>query len=774
MKFMFSKISMVFLLLSFNVQAGLWGDIKRGIKKLDFKQPEATSTSLVQVPFKEILVETKHPDAGVLWSSSTTSPPRMVVDQTITDTSTGLTWLRCAHGQNWIDDSCDGVASSHSWDEAIRLKIKYGGFDDWRLPSIMELQTFPAKDSEDIKLFYSPNRMFWSSSAYADGSKYAYVYAADASFNIGDRKAAWHVRFVRGGNSSLLKAGQNLIVDRRLIESFINNRQWQYGLKNTIQGNFAELVEKNIILAEKMHLELPRHLKEYKFSLIPPSLPSKIVKDEFETTAEFNLRVSKTQADYEAAVENYNQRLVNYENKIKLYYNNLDPLPENVRHEAIRSAFVKSFGPPLIKNVKYDADVRSFYAEVSAQGNSAFKKSVVLRDIHPDRARILKPSLERAKVEVVFRINPDNNLAWDFVNLHTENQILLASPVNVEGESQQLEASFRPAELAKPNIDVPLPIGLNGIEFAIRDDPSVIAKQAEIERTKRQQAHAIATVAKLKQLEEEHARLKQANRSGFNDDLQVRLTAASPAKLDKNLHVLAIGIGDYADVADVPYADRSAEIFGELARKTLGASEENIIILTNHKATSGSMRARLRQLLGRLTSKDRLIIYFAGHGVPARDGTESYLLAHDGGPGLYEEPDLQLNALYSQVNRSSVGKAHLFIDACFSGRSGKDNLIFEGIGGVVIVPKHGMRSDGRLTVITAGRADQFSNQEKARGHRLYSYHLMHALLDSGGMISADKLHSVVRDKVLNDSLRLGPEFAQEPELLGNPMAILKY
>jgi len=149
------------------------------------------------------------------------------------------------------------------------------------------------------------------------------------------------------------------------------------------------------------------------------------------------------------------------------------------------------------------------------------------------------------------------------------------------------------------------------------------------------------------------------------------------------------------------------------------------------------------------------------------------LLAQDGGPGSYEEPDLQLNALYAQVGQSRVGQAQLFIDACFSGRSNKDSMILGGIGGIAIVPKHGIRSDSRLTVIVAGRAEQFSNQDEAHGHRLFAYHLMHAMLNGGLKWSADELHRTIRGKVLEDSLRLGREFEQEPELLGNPAAVLQ-
>ena len=162
-----------------------------------------------------------------------------------------------------------------------------------------------------------------------------------------------------------------------------------------------------------------------------------------------------------------------------------------------------------------------------------------------------------------------------------------------------------------------------------------------------------------------------------------------------------------------------------------------------------------------------MLIYYAGHGVPSKDGKSAYLLAQDGGPGSYQEPDLRLEQLYAAVAQSRVGKAKLFIDACFSGRSGRDTIIFEGVAPITVAPKQALPNSQSLAVLTAGRGDQFSNQDKARGHRLFGYHLMRVLLEQGGSISMETLHTSLRQKVLNDSLRIGPEFEQEPELHGN-------
>lgn len=253
----------------------------------------------------------------------------------------------------------------------------------------------------------------------------------------------------------------------------------------------------------------------------------------------------------------------------------------------------------------------------------------------------------------------------------------------------------------------------------------------------------------------------------FSDDLDLLIKNNSVSKKNSNLFVFSVGIGSYADVPPVPFADRSAIKFSELAINVLGASPENVITLTDRDATSGRIRGRLRTLLNRLESKDHLIVYFAGHGVPSKDGKGVYLLAQDGGPGSFEESDFELKALYEQIARSGVGTANVFIDACFSGRTSKDGMLFDGVAPVSVVKKRSIDDLGRISIITAGKGEQFANQHKVRGHRLFGYHLIKSILEHPSSKSVD-LYSKVKEKVLADSRRLGPEFEQEPELLGNP------
>jgi hypothetical protein len=154
---------------------------------------------------------------------------------TATDNNTGLMWMRCSIGQKWDGTTCTGEASKHTFDDVHDNTYSFAGFDNWRVPSIKELNTLVycsngkqikyKKDgyneveheggegcSSDIRGKYlrptinqavfpnTPASYFWSASPYASNSDSAWLLYFVSGYDVsGYRNNDYRVRLVRVG-----------------------------------------------------------------------------------------------------------------------------------------------------------------------------------------------------------------------------------------------------------------------------------------------------------------------------------------------------------------------------------------------------------------------------------------------------------------------------------------------------------------------------------------------------------------------------------------------
>ncbi|MDF2177444.1 DUF1566 domain-containing protein [Aliiglaciecola sp. CAU 1673] len=114
-------------------------------------------------------------------------------DGTVTDTSTGLTWMRCSVGQSWDGENelCVGEASQLNWQQALQSAygLEFAGLKGWRVPNVKELTSLverqcvhPAINEEIFP--NTPSDDFWS-----------------ATPSMLDTQRAWTVAFYNGSNA---------------------------------------------------------------------------------------------------------------------------------------------------------------------------------------------------------------------------------------------------------------------------------------------------------------------------------------------------------------------------------------------------------------------------------------------------------------------------------------------------------------------------------------------------------------------------------------------
>ncbi len=126
----------------------------------------------------------------------------------VTDSDTSLVWQGCAAGLS--GSLCTiGAATTHNWHDALQYcqAIAWGGYDDWYLPNLLELQTIvdgalPGTAFDAVAFPATPTSLFFiSSTSQAASSRVWYVSYLDGSYADADKVSGLlAVRCVRKPN----------------------------------------------------------------------------------------------------------------------------------------------------------------------------------------------------------------------------------------------------------------------------------------------------------------------------------------------------------------------------------------------------------------------------------------------------------------------------------------------------------------------------------------------------------------------------------------------
>ena len=131
-------------------------------------------------------------------------------DGTVLDKTLGLQWQRCAYGAQGAQ--CEKgqavrLTAMQAWEQGVRLnQSKWLGFNDWRVPTIKELESLRKADcvdpAIDVTLFPATGSHWYWSSSTEPGDQFTYWYLdfKDGFVAQDDKNLANPVRFVRNAN----------------------------------------------------------------------------------------------------------------------------------------------------------------------------------------------------------------------------------------------------------------------------------------------------------------------------------------------------------------------------------------------------------------------------------------------------------------------------------------------------------------------------------------------------------------------------------------------
>ena len=255
--------------------------------------------------------------------------------------------------------------------------------------------------------------------------------------------------------------------------------------------------------------------------------------------------------------------------------------------------------------------------------------------------------------------------------------------------------------------------------------------------------------------------ITQAPKSEVNRP-QVPATKAAEGKADvdenlpttnlsnENTFAVIIANEHYQDVAAVPYASNDGAIFAEYCKKSLGLPNTNVHLVKN--ATLNNMKREinwLKQVSDAYKGSAKIIVYYAGHGIPDEATKDAYLLPVDGF-GTDITTGYSLQALYTTLGELKAKSITIFLDACFSGSTRDGNMMASARG--VAIKAKSSTPKGNMVVFSAASGEETAYPYREKNHGLFTYYLLKKIQTSKGNITLGELQSYITDEVAKRSI----------------------
>ncbi len=257
-------------------------------------------------------------------------------------------------------------------------------------------------------------------------------------------------------------------------------------------------------------------------------------------------------------------------------------------------------------------------------------------------------------------------------------------------------------------------------------------------------------------------------------DIDIDIPAA--ATLRPNAIGVIIGISKYShpDVPQVDYARRDALLMKEYLIKSMGFSEENIILAVDQEATKGTFNRIFEGQLGNYIKPgvSDVFVYYSGHGAPDLENASAYFVAHDTDPNYAAQTGYSLDRFYRELDALDTKSVTVVLDACFSGASDAGMLI-QSASPIFISVESPAANLSNGVVLTSSSGEQISSWYRDVGHGLFTYYFLKGIR---GEADGDQDSKVTSAEVFGYILEHVPYLArrlynreQTPQLMGGDL-----
>lgn len=267
---------------------------------------------------------------------------------------------------------------------------------------------------------------------------------------------------------------------------------------------------------------------------------------------------------------------------------------------------------------------------------------------------------------------------------------------------------------------------------------------------------------------------KEANPVKENKQPEIKLISSVDKNIpeasaeNKNTFALIIANENYTQVTKVPYANNDGFVFSQYCNRTLGIPERNIRFIKD--ATSGMLREAINWLADIIRvygENAKVIVYYAGHGIPDEASRSAYLLPVDCS-GKDKQVCYKLDDLYQKLGSSEAERITVFIDACFSGSTRNNEVLSANARGVALKAKPA-QATGKMVVFTAASGDETAYPMATEGHGMFTYFLLKKLQETSGNVTYQELGSYLHQEVSRNSIVLNSK-SQTPTVTAGQSA----
>ncbi|MDP8237586.1 MAG: caspase family protein [Candidatus Hatepunaea meridiana] len=197
-----------------------------------------------------------------------------------------------------------------------------------------------------------------------------------------------------------------------------------------------------------------------------------------------------------------------------------------------------------------------------------------------------------------------------------------------------------------------------------------------------------------------------------------------------NSTAVVIGVENYKKLAPAPFAARDADLMEKYFRELLGV--DNVVLYKDNDVSgmvfddifnpdNGELQTSIIQ------GETELFVYYSGHGIPNKTGSEVYLVPSDVKIHRLEEQGYSLNKFYKNLSELGAKNTMVILDACFSGGSRstgsikEENLVAHKAVGLKI--KEPWRTYKNFTVINSSTGSETSLGFDQSETGLFTYYL---------------------------------------------------